>query len=49
MAEIKACCLMFVDRFDLEGVGEMPRPDTGRWVGVVHPSDHMPSTTVARR
>lgn len=44
VAEIKAFCLLFFDRFDIHSPGEMPRPDPARWVGVLHALDPMPAT-----
>ena len=48
VAEIKAFCLLFLDRFDLSDAGDMPRPDPQRWLGVLHAQDAMPATITAR-
>ncbi|KAJ9474542.1 hypothetical protein PHBOTO_005002 [Pseudozyma hubeiensis] len=48
VAEIKAFVMLFLDRFDVETKGEMPRPDPMRWVGVLHAMDAMPATVTAR-
>lgn len=48
VAEIKAFVLMFLQRFDVREMGKLPRPDAGRWLGVLHPKDGMAATLSAR-
>ncbi|SYW76292.1 uncharacterized protein UBRO2_01363 [Ustilago bromivora] len=40
--------LMFLQRFDVHEMGKLPRPDAGRWLGVLHPKDGMAATLSTR-
>lgn len=48
VAEIKAFCLLFLDRFDVSSAGPMPRPDPQRWIGVLNVLDPLPATVSLR-
>lgn len=48
VAEIKAFVLMFLERFEVGEMGNLPRPDAARWLGVLHPKDGMSATLSAR-
>ena len=48
VAEIKAVVVLLLHRFDLSGLGELPRPDPARWFGVLSPLDGMPASIAAR-